>query len=236
MTTIKTYSEEQILMALTNVSKAVRTKTNDTSLFATLSRGFSPESPLIPLLKESLSATTNPESQQAFDNLYRELSPGDLAVFLQATHQEEFFAIKDLLSGLRVSKYGLTPAYTRAKDLEPSFFFPRLFLVKVKATAPHEPGTPRKYLCDIVDKTGKNSNMPPILCPEENMFVSEDDIETVRNLYTDNVKASTAWLDEMCAVKTEELKSYITRLLSAITEDFDASLEAVESFETAMGA
>lgn len=225
---MSTYSREQVHAALKNLSKIVKTTTNDSSIFTVLSRAFgNDDSPMLGLVDEALKSSESPDAQAAFDGVYKELAEGDLAIYLQSTHTDMFELFKNCLSEFRAGEYGQSYKYERAKAIEPEFFFPRLFCVKICESGLRN--GKRYYFARIVQENGNLEDIP-LVCPEENLFVSEEDIENVRAIYSRNVELSTAWLDELLSVKSEELRNFARNLVNDLQADAPTSIAAFDIY------
>jgi len=224
----KKYSESQIKNTIKNLARLVSSDQNN-SIFVALSRVLSDDEFLSPKLKAALEIADDNQAQKEFDETYKELTKGDHAVFLQATHTDIFENLKNCLNEFRRSEYGASSIYAESKSLEPEFFFPRLFQVKVVDTAIRN--NRRLYLCKLTDDDAGASDVP-MACPEENMFVSQQDILDVERVYRSNLDRSVQWLKAVGDVKTSELKDIITKLTNSIEADQSSSLRSLEAYKS----
>jgi hypothetical protein len=224
----QTYSINQLLKGVENLSKRLKHDPDSSSLFTALQRAFSPESPLLPALKESILAAQDDQSQTSFDNVYKDLKIGDMAIYLQATHKEIFEKLKTSLQEFGISEYGSSQDHELALKLEPTYFFPRLFCVRVidKGIRNNRP----MYFCKIVSDNPIEQSELTLVCPEEDLFVSEDDIKIVRSLYQTNTDNSVKWLEEINSIKSKSLRALTGNLADAIQEDIPNSLESFEIY------
>jgi hypothetical protein len=220
----KKYSDSDVFRAVKNLAKLAADNSAN-SVYAVLSRAFNDDTITKDLLQKALSI---PEDRQAeFDSIYKELVPGDRAIFLQATHLEDLENLKACLSEFRRAEYGASVLYESAKAAEPEFFFPRLFCVEVISTAVRN--NRRVYACRLVNDDGSHADIP-MYCPEENMFVSEADVRDVQRIYLDNKTKSLDWLKEIGEAKISELRDIINRLQTSINSDAQDAFKSVKAY------
>ena len=218
----KTYTIEQLQVALANL-KIIPSQIAPFSVYHVLNRAFNPKDGEFAQALQSELESPSPDKQES---LVKELKAGDRAMYLQTSSDEKLEALKRCISeDFRRPKYGESSIYSRAAELESELFFPRLYCVEIVSYHPHH----KYYYAKVVRIDGKLEE-PALACPPENLFVTESELDTVRQIYQANIDKSLRWLDEIFAVKTSELKHIIDKLTNSILAESKDSQEALNTY------